>query len=435
MQDDKNRFSKLLEQLMNEADVKNYMLARALQYDVSYISKWLNGKVIPSEKNQEKVIEGISQYIAKQVSDANLQAMLKRYQTTDREELQRAIYDHLEIEYAYVHDLQNSLNVYVAPAQRFFPELTLNEYIEKMHHPVLRRITFLDVMAASDIFYPICLLPNVMLLIYLFILSFEGERSTSLHQYPDVHFTLVLNLDVDRMDVIPDTIFLINMLSNFSQVDFSIYLSYKAAGKAIFAVRDEFAIGGMLNSKKKCLCVGIAEDGQNSNVFYESVKEMINQDLLLFRNTSIKEMLNNGEYIRSLLSPNPRWIIGHIDEHFLPTDVYEEVMQMLRQDPDVDQSLLSENLQSSHAIANTLIGNSGIHMIFHESAISQFIASKELDFYDHKVVLNNDQVLRVMNHIEDMIKNNPRIKCQMILGMLVSDVKYYNIQNVYISDI
>lgn len=37
--DDKNRFSILLEHLLEVAEVKNYTLAKRLQYDVSYISK------------------------------------------------------------------------------------------------------------------------------------------------------------------------------------------------------------------------------------------------------------------------------------------------------------------------------------------------------------------------------------------------------------
>lgn len=36
----KNRFSILLEHLMSVADLKNSVLAKAVQYDDSYISKW-----------------------------------------------------------------------------------------------------------------------------------------------------------------------------------------------------------------------------------------------------------------------------------------------------------------------------------------------------------------------------------------------------------
>ena len=44
--DDKNRFSILLEHLLEVAEVKNYTLAKHLQYDVSYISKWVSGRIV-----------------------------------------------------------------------------------------------------------------------------------------------------------------------------------------------------------------------------------------------------------------------------------------------------------------------------------------------------------------------------------------------------
>lgn len=47
----KNRFSTLLEHLMSVTALKHYVVAQALQYDVSYISKWIGGKALPAEKS------------------------------------------------------------------------------------------------------------------------------------------------------------------------------------------------------------------------------------------------------------------------------------------------------------------------------------------------------------------------------------------------
>ena len=47
---EKNRFSELLEELLNTAEIKNANLAKSLQYDVSYISKWISGRMLPAEK-------------------------------------------------------------------------------------------------------------------------------------------------------------------------------------------------------------------------------------------------------------------------------------------------------------------------------------------------------------------------------------------------
>lgn len=60
---DKNRFSILLEHLMAIAELKNSILAKAVQYDDSYISKWISGKLLPTEKNHENTLQAISHCI------------------------------------------------------------------------------------------------------------------------------------------------------------------------------------------------------------------------------------------------------------------------------------------------------------------------------------------------------------------------------------
>ena len=57
---EKNRFSRLLKHLMTVAGIKNYALAQELKYDVSYISKWTGGQMIPSEKYASAVDAGVS---------------------------------------------------------------------------------------------------------------------------------------------------------------------------------------------------------------------------------------------------------------------------------------------------------------------------------------------------------------------------------------
>lgn len=72
---EKNRFSILLEQLINMGEVKNSSLATALRYDPSYISKWITGRILPAEKTKQKVLPGES---ARKLSDRVRRAGWKR---------------------------------------------------------------------------------------------------------------------------------------------------------------------------------------------------------------------------------------------------------------------------------------------------------------------------------------------------------------------
>ena len=60
-----NLFASHLEQLMILAGVKNTLIASELNYDTSYISKWITGKSIPSKKNIEKILSTISSVLVK----------------------------------------------------------------------------------------------------------------------------------------------------------------------------------------------------------------------------------------------------------------------------------------------------------------------------------------------------------------------------------
>lgn len=76
---DKNRFSILLEHLMAIAELKNSILAKAVQYDDSYISKWISGKLLPTEKNHENTLQAISHCIVEALSEESTAQLLQEY--------------------------------------------------------------------------------------------------------------------------------------------------------------------------------------------------------------------------------------------------------------------------------------------------------------------------------------------------------------------
>ena len=193
--EEKNRFSKLLEYLMSVAELKNYTLAQELQYDVSYISKWVSGRMLPAEKMEKKILEGISNCIVESASEKGRNSLLEEYSLDDCENLKLAIFDNLEAEYFYVRDLQKNIGANVAPKTVYFPELNLPQFVSKMRHPVLRRVKSLDIMALMDL----------MSMEHEYRLQFtriENEHDDGQRGYPDVHVSMVINLRPEKGDYI-----------------------------------------------------------------------------------------------------------------------------------------------------------------------------------------------------------------------------------------
>lgn len=76
---EKNRFSTLLEELISISGVKNSGLAKALQYDASYISKWISGRLLPTEKTKKKILSGLSHEIVNQSTSEGLENLYANY--------------------------------------------------------------------------------------------------------------------------------------------------------------------------------------------------------------------------------------------------------------------------------------------------------------------------------------------------------------------
>lgn len=149
--EDKNRFSILLEHLLEVAEVKNYTLAKRLQYDVSYISKWVSGRMLPAKKTEKRVMEGISACVVDEATDDGRNLLLREYSVSIPSDLKAAIYDNLIAEYDYLQEELDSGEARIGPYTDFWAELNMLQYLTKMAHPVLRRVSQLDIVAVMDL--------------------------------------------------------------------------------------------------------------------------------------------------------------------------------------------------------------------------------------------------------------------------------------------
>ena len=421
----KNRFSTLLERLMEVAELKNYTLANELQYDVSYISKWVSGRMLPSAKTDKAVLQGISHCLVKDGSEEGRQTLMSDYQVDNLEDLTCAIYDNLTAEYNYVRDTQNDTGNTVAPDTVFYPKLNMPQYLSKMNHPVLRRVNSLDIMAMMDLMY--------MERDYrIQIASIDSRTLMEQRRYPDVHFSMFIDLGSKKLDYIYDITFLLNMLTNMSHIDFKLYGGKQAFGKAIFTVKDEFAISGMLTDSNQCISVTVSEEPENSDTLYRYIQSLCTRERQLIVPATMREMLLGNHYTRSILSPHQRLRIGHMTERFLPDDLFEEVVAQLI--PTCKEVINLEELRWIHDLTQHSYTELPIQILFNASAFSDFTVTGELNFFNMKVILSPEQRLRYIQHIADLIRDNENLSVKLIYGRLISDFQYTANQCICLSD-
>lgn len=422
---EKNRFSTLLEQLMQTADLKNYVLAQELQYDVSYISKWISGKMLPAEKGSSRILRKISHAIVTSLNTASRQEMYDDYRVSSDDDLENAVYDHLAAEYDYVKGLKKSIGLDIAPKASFFPELTLPQYVSKMRHPVLRRVKSLDIVSAMDIL-------SMEHEYRLAIAGIQNQHVMNEGDYPNVHLSMIINLDTDQKDYVYDSIFIINMLTSFANVDFQLYGGRQAYGKAMFVVKNSFAISGMLLDQGHCMSVTTTEDPDICNKLYNDVKLMFTREALIFRKVTMAEILKDFRYIQSILTTHPRWLLGHITEHFVPPELFEDILSHALSEEDFGAD--RQELIKIHGLTKGILEESSVQIMFYESALNDFAVTGELDFFNRKVYLDFEQRQKVIRHILALIKGNPHMKIKLVRGRFVPDFQYIAHPCLFLSD-
>ena len=421
----KNRFSSLLEHLMETAELKNYTLANELQYDVSYISKWVSGRMLPSAKTDRTVLQGISRCLVNQGSSDGVRKLMADYQVNNPEDLYSAIYDNLVAEYNYVRDTQNDTGNTIAPDTLFFPRLNMPQFLSKMRHPVLRRVNSLEIMSMMDLMY--------MERDYrLQLASIDSRVQVQQFRYPDVHFSMFIDINNDKLDHIYDITFLLNMLTNMTHIDFQLYGGKQAFGKAIFAVKDEFCISGMLTDSNHCMSVTVSEDQDNSNAMYDYIRSLCTRERQLLLQIPMQLLLVNNSYAQSVLSTNQKLRIGHMTERFLPTDLFEELVTQLG--TTHKEVISADELRWVHILTKRSYEELPIQIIFNSSAFADFAVSGNLNFFDANIKLTPGQRLRHVTHIRDLIRDHENLALRMVHGRMISDFHYNANQCISLSD-
>ena len=421
---DKNRFSTLLVQLITTAEVKHSFLAQELCFDVSYISKWVNGRVMPSEKNIEETVGKISESLVKHASATGLSQFYRDYQVDTEEDLQSAIYQNLIAEYHYVMDNQQDQEKIVEQKVSFYPWLSMEDFLNKMHHPVLRRVKGLEIMAAIDLFS----IENE----YRIRAVSLGVNSTAInYEYPEVHFCLLIDLRKMRQDLIRNTLFISNMLRMLSHVDFRFYSGEFASGKLMFLVKNELSVSGILIRPDTCASVVVCEGRENIRPLYYCLQTLCTREALLFQKLDIMDVLvHSTDYVHSLLAPGRNWLVGHVTEHLLPPDLFQELAVKSRIGT---KNYKIEGMLRLHKLAESVLSNPEVRILICEHAISRFVITGEVDFFTEIMTLNCEQRIRALHYFVERVHT---IKTQIKLLQLPtgSDFGTDVIPSLFLSD-
>lgn len=417
-----NIFGSKLEELLTVANVKNYTIARTLSYDVSYISKWITGKALPSKKNIEKTLSVISRVIAMQGSGESFENMCRKLGAENENQIRAAIKQELkDAYYQTVGDVNESKYIVNNSSLKISPESRyplLMEYAKQMD---------------TDKSYEIAVMADLFSLDHaskLRMAGIDNHRFMIKEKRKDITINFILDLSKLDSNSVYDVILLIHMMTCYSLTDFHLYYSELSSGKLIIAVKDEFAGISLLGNNRQFLCTAASKDRKVTEEIYESVRNSINPDSSLFISTDMESLLISHEYLQTLLSQNARWLVGHVTEHFLPPELFDGFLEECF---DKD-TITAEEAERAYLLAVNAIGKNQVRIMVYNRALVDFVLSGELDFFNHKIILSPEQRKLTLTYLREKIMNldNPKIK--LMIDGFSDDFKYITNPCMFLSE-
>ena len=382
-----NLFGTHLESLMVFTGVKNTLIAKELNYDTSYISKWITGKSLPSRKNIEKILLTISHVLITHANSTTKESLLERFNAKNKMELEEnicaflrnAYYDSLGEMNDYLYLNNASLNV--AP-QGLFP--LLSDYTHTLNGK-----DNLNISVVADLF-------SLEPVAKLTLAGIKNQRFSLTHPRPDIKIDYVI--DISRLSgrSVYDILLLIHMTTCLSLADFELYHHPQARGKLLISVDEEFSGVTLLGEKAQFLCTTSTRDAKISQKLYQNSLNYAEPDKKIFVKTDMDNLLLHHQYIQTLLSHNARWLIGHMSEQFISPELFKRLALKY-----FDGELLEEVKRSYFLTANAIQTNQ-VQIMFYGLGLMHFALSGELDFFNRKVILSPEELNHELKHLQNL---------------------------------
>jgi len=424
-------FGYLLEKLLHLSKQKKNALAKTLGYDISYISKWTSGKNLPIHKNIQEICMNTSKFIVNSLTEETKKD-IKEYFDIDntiisKEDLINYLDELLKESYTYT----SQKNIHIQ-SKNVYWEDDCNATIHI--NPKLRKYYLnkdIENYIASSNSLDLMLNANLKKLGKDDKISIADIKTDLIKKKEDIDLKVrvLLDFDNDYEDIIFNTIMIINMIAMYPSMDFKVYNCNVGLNDIISIVKDRVLYTSSFTKDKKCLISTMSKDKNIIDEIYYSLETILkNQGSLLVENKTSMDIIKDQLYTQYLMSQDLRWLIGSINELFMPSRLFMEVKNSLFKDDKI-----LEEIEKVNIVLQNITYKSKIKVLIYVSEIKRYISSGEINFLNNPVKLSFEQRKEHINYLKDIIKNNDNIEVKLVAGDFVEYFKNYPNPCLYLS--
>lgn len=428
-------FGKNIEKLIQFSGQKNYSLAKELGYDVSYISKWISGTMLPASKNIKNICEKTAKFVVDNATEIHKCEILAYYKLdinkySSDESIIQYIQDMLNESYLFSSQKKANKN-YIKVGKENTEQCNSLLYIKPR---LLKKHLDEDIMdlTKKEIKNDVILLADLFSLGKDDKLHIAGIRSGSTikTEMKNVRIRFLISFDENADDIIFNTILLMNMIKIYSNINFTFYSCKHAQYSLTSVIKENSFTYTVYTDTKQCLFTNVSQDPKVVQDIYESLEEMIEtRSRITFLEKNPREIILEKNYIEYMIGRDLRWLIGNMSELFMPSDLFLEIGKIVFG----ESKEIVDELKNIDAILQNAIYKSNIQILMYENAIRQYISNGRLSFFNTTITLSLEQRQKHIEYMEKILKENEDIDIKLINGNLVDDFKNKENPTAYLS--
>ena len=119
------------------------------------------------------------------------------------------------------------------------------------------------------------------------------------------------------------------MITIYPSINFEIYNCEVDSNSVISVVKDRIFHMAIFAKDKRCLLTNMSKEKRVVDEMYYSLEDIVkNQGKPIVEVKSSINMIRNKKYIQYIMGQDLRWLIGSMNELFMPFDLFTEVCRI-----------------------------------------------------------------------------------------------------------
>lgn len=425
-------FGELLEKLLYLSNQKKSSLAKAVGYDVSYISKWINGKNLPTQKSISNVCKTTSEFIVNSLTIESMQKIKMYFEIESDIDTKNLLQQYLEenLRDSYMSTAQKNLpNVY----RKTYWEDTYNsmmhvnprlrkQYLSKDMQSYVSKNSKVDLIVCTNL-YKIALSDKIN------IAEMKSELAR-IENNSEIRARVLMGLEKNDHDVIYHTILIINLIRLYPNLNFKMYNCDVTSYPVMAVVKDRIFHTAIFGKHNRCLFTTMSKEKKVINEMYYSLEDILKEEgkeMVKYKNPT--DVVKDKTYIQYIMGTDLRWLVGSINEFFMPFDLFTEVSKRVFGD---DQEMLDE-LENINVFLHSVTYRSNVKILVYESELKKYISSGKLRFFNKEIILTFEEREKHLKYIEKLIQESDNVEIKLVDGNFVDDFKDTEDPSLYLS--